>query len=163
MWGVIWPHMESSPSYRTHIRAVCIKNPLLLFLALAFLERHEIKMTVMTHCFDTCCRNHVMKFLCRASKCTYTRIFLMSLLCFITSWQACWLPGRSRPLKGCFPLRLYLCRLGCIKQPLQSHAVNWAPVGVCNILLVKGFEYLVVKLGAQSALIQTSDFNLAFL
>lgn len=113
-------------------------SPFLRLLVLAFLERHEIKMALMTHCFDISCRNHAMKFLCHASKCTFPRIFLMSLLCSITSDRACWLLGRHQPLKSCFPVRLYPGSRSSIKQTA-------APFGVCNILIINVFDHLVIK------------------
>lgn len=52
-------------------------------LLIAFQDTHEIKMTLITHYFDSSCRNRAMKISYQDSMCTYPRIFLMSLLCSI--------------------------------------------------------------------------------
>lgn len=85
MWIAIWRHTQSSPSYRAYTLGKAALSSCVLLRVLSFLERHEIKITLMMHHFDTSCRNRAMKFLWRVSKCTYPRIFLMSLLCSVTS------------------------------------------------------------------------------
>ena len=108
-------YAKEEPCSRTlkvlhHITTLCTEpthSTCLLLLQPRFLERHEIKKWPPWHFFDTSCGKRAMTLLCRASKCTYPRVFLMSLRRSVTSDRVAGYQEAAVPLKqAAFPVRM---------------------------------------------------------
>lgn len=101
---------------------------------IAFQDTHEIKMTLITHYFDSSCRNRAMKISYQDGMCTYPRIFLMSLLCSINCDRLQVHANIFFPVKAC------LDSPGCIKKS------SWS----LYMLLWKVSEHLILQFNAHT-------------